>query len=376
MQHDPKYRFPWRTGNRFTLLCDGDRFFPRMLEAIASARRYILLEMYLFESGCVADRFIEALDRATRRGVSVCLLLDGFGAHGLRPRDRDRLAAAGVEIRDYNPLFSGPLRRNLYRDHRKLLLVDGTVAFTGGVGLTDDFDPSVRHTRHWHETVIEIRGPCVRDWQALFADTWRRWGDSPLALPMPDAAPEPAGLPGRVVIAEPGRPELKRSFLKRIRAAERRVWMATAYFVPSWKVRRALRHAARQGRDVRLLLPGPLTDHPAVRHAGRRFYARLLRHGVRIFEYQPSFLHAKLVLCDDWISLGSCNLDRWNLRWNLDANQEIGGAPFAAGVQAMFERDFANSEEIHYATWRRRSWRSRLLEWFWGRVDIWLDRYR
>ncbi len=138
-------------------------------------------------------------------------------------------------------------------------------------------------------------------------------------------------------------------------------------------MRRALRRAAQRGADVRLMLPGPRTDLPAVRHAGRRFYTGLLRHAVRVFEYQPRVLHMKVLLCDDWVSIGSSNVDRWNLRWNLEANQEIADRRFAAEVQAMFEADFRNCEEIDYREWRRRPWHRRFLERFWGWVDVWLE---
>ena len=153
-----------------------------------------------------------------------------------------------------------------------------------------------------------------------------------------------------------------------------RVWIATAYFIPPWKIRRALKKAVRRGVDVRLLLPGPVTDHPAVRHAGRRYYQRLLRHGVRIFEYQPRFLHQKVIVCDDWVSLGSANLDRWNLRWNLEANQEVSDAGFARATCAMLANDFNDAVECRYETWRRRPWRARLPEWLWGMVDRLLER--
>ena len=125
--------------------------------------------------------------------------------------------------------------------------------------------------------------------------------------------------------------------------------------------------------DVRLLLPGRHTDHPAIRHAGRRFYSSLLRHGVRIFEYQPRFLHAKTLLCDQWVSIGSSNFDRWNLRWNLEANQEVDDPGFAGSVRAMFETDLKASVEIDKEQWQRRRWITRLREHLWGRVDMWLD---
>lgn len=365
--HD-KYRFPWRDGNQFRLWVDGRRFFPVMLEAIARARAFVLLEMYLFESGAVADRFIAACVEAAQRGVKVYLLLDDFGAWGLQNQDRARLLEAGVRLAWYNPLQYGKLRRNLFRDHRKLLLVDGEVAFTGGLGITDQFDPPGDPDSAWHDTVIEIRGPNVADWQTLFAETWQRWSSQPLELPPPQPVRAGSQL-GRVVTARAGREvEIRRSFVRAVRAARHRVWLATAYFVPSWKLRRVLRQAARRGVDVRLLLPGPITDHPAVRHAGRRLYGRLLRNGVRIFEYQPRFAHTKLMLCDDWVSTGSSNSDRWNLHWNLEANQEVNDRRFAAEVQALFEADFAESVEIRYETWHRRPWYRRALEWFWGSV--------
>jgi cardiolipin synthase A/B len=369
-----KYLFPWRPGNRFELLVDGARFFPRMLEAVEWARRQVLLEIYLFESGAVATRFIGAFVRAAGRGVTVKLLLDDFGALKLAREDRERLAAAGVDVLFYNPLRFRKHLRNMFRDHRKVLVVDGEVAFVSGAGIADEFDPPEKTERGWRETAVRVHGPVVADWQDLFVRAWGRCAPKPFDPPAaaPPAAPD--GLRGRVAVTTALTiQDIKRSLYNRVRHAQTHVWISTAYFVPSRKVRRALRQAARRGVDVRLLLPGPYTDHPTVRQAGRRFYGRLLRAGVRIFEYQPRFLHAKTVLCDDWVSLGSSNLDRWNLRWNLEANQEVDAAVFADAVRAMFERDFGDSAECCYANWLRRPWYLRLRERLWGRVDMWLE---
>lgn len=365
-------RFPWRGGNRFQLLVDGEQFFPAMLQAIHHARHTILLDIYLFESGSVASRFIDAFIAAAGRGVAVYLLLDDFGAHELLPSDRRRLHHAGIHLAFYNPLHYGTLRRNLFRDHRKLLVVDDQISFTGGAGITDEFDTAAQPRRGWHEVMLAVRGPVVADWQQLFAENWNLWGSPPLDFGgrlHPAAGAEA----GRVTLNSPGRMEIKRSLLNRIRTTEQRVWIATAYFIPSWKIRRQLRKAAHRGVDVRLLLPGPHTDHPAVRHAGRRFYARLLLNGVRIFEYQPRFLHAKILLCDDWLSVGSSNIDRWNLRWNLEANQELLGGEIVEQARELFRHDFAQSHEISHDFWRERPWYARLYEWFWGRVDRWLE---
>jgi len=179
------------------------------------------------------------------------------------------------------------------------------------------------------------------------------------------------GRPGRVTVNETrSRMGIQRSLLKQLRRARQRVWFATAYFIPSWSLRRKLKRAARAGADVRLLLPGPVTDHPGARYASHRYYGRLLRSGIRIYEYLPRFFHAKTVLCDHWVSIGSCNFDRWNLRWNLEANQEIDDATLAATVAAMFDNDFTSSREYTLEEWQQRSWRLRALTWFWGRVDL------
>ncbi len=365
------YRYPWREGNHFELLVDGERFFPDMLQTIRHARQQILLELYLFESGEVADRFIDAFVAAAERGVQIYLLLDDFGARGLNQSDRQRLNHGGISFTFYNPLSYGRLRRNLFRDHRKLLVIDGHTAYTGGAGITNDFETR-NNPQGWHEVMLKICGPVVEDWQHLFEQSWRAWSGVALGLHSSTVRQCRGSRPGRVTLNSPSRMEIKRSLIKRIRNAEQRIWIATAYFIPSWKIRRLLRRAARSGIDVRLLLPGPHTDHPSVRHAGRRFYGHLLSHGVRIFEYQPRFLHAKMVLCDEWLTIGSSNIDRWNLRWNLEANQELLDQQLIAEAALLFQRDFGASHEIHAENWHHRPWYRRLQEWFWGNIDRWV----
>ncbi len=365
------YRFPWRSGHRFHLLVDGREFYAAMLERIAKARRYVLLEMYLFESGRVADRFIEALIAADNRGVRVYLLLDAFGCMWLHKKDRQRLVDAGICLTFYNPLRTLKWHRNLFRNHRKLLLVDGLVAYTGGAGITDAFDLGERPNVFWHDIMIEVSGPNVADWENLFAESWQRWSNVPMLMEPPAERPFfPGGPAGRVVvhghIMSPS--EIMRSYVSHIRRAKQRVWLATAYFVPPWKLRRALRHGTRHGVDVRLMLPGPHTDLPGVRQMSTRYYERLLRNGIRVFEYQPRFLHAKVLLCDSWLSIGSCNVDRWNYRWNLEANQEIKDPGLTSRIETMFETDFACCREFDYELWRDRPRAQRLREALWGRV--------
>ncbi|HEV3180325.1 MAG TPA: phospholipase D-like domain-containing protein [Steroidobacteraceae bacterium] len=368
--------WPWRTGNSFRLLDGGAEFFPRMLAAIDAASESVLLEMYLVRSSVIATRFFAALAEAVRRGARVCVIFDGFGALGLARADRRRLLQAGVELRFFNPLRLGKRLANLLRDHRKLLVCDGCTAFVGGAGLTDDFAPGGRRGP-WRELMVEIEGAVVADWQRAFARTWRRCGPE-LGLHAPHGcAPRADGAAGRLSLSEARqRSVLASGVIRRIDSAARRAWIMSAYFVPSRRFRKVLRRAARRGVDVRLLMPGARTDHPWVRQAARRFYGKMLRNGVQIFEYQPHMLHAKAILCDDWVSIGSSNLDRWSLRWNLEANQEVADPGFADAMAALFERDFAVSRALSRRYWRQRAWLDRLRESIAGVLDRQLDRWR
>ncbi|HID48623.1 MAG TPA: phosphatidylserine/phosphatidylglycerophosphate/cardiolipin synthase family protein [Chromatiales bacterium] len=366
--------FPWRSGCYFTLLVDGPRFFPRMLDAIREASDFICLEMYLMESGKVAGRFITALVAARQRGVRVFVLLDDFGSHALDQADRRRMTNAGIHLQFFNPFRWQRLYASLPRDHRKLLLVDGELAFVGGAGITDEFQHPTRPALSWRETMVQIEGPVVQDWLDLFSRSWQQASGQPCHLPVVVPAARQEDQLGRVSIAEGrGRQEINRSLIKRSRNAERRIWICTPYFIVSRKLRHTLRRMARAGLDVRVMVPGPISDHPWVRHASRGYYTRLLRQGVRIFEYQPRFLHAKIQLCDNWASIGSSNLDRWNQRWNLDANQEIDDPRFATAIAEMFEADLRHCHEIRYEDWLIRPASQRIREWFWGRCVRLLD---
>ncbi|MFV3385609.1 phospholipase D-like domain-containing protein [Pseudomonas sp. NY15364] len=367
--------FPWRGGNRFELLLDGPSFFPRMLAAIEGASQQVEIELYLMEDGRCSERLVDALCRAAERGVAVRGLFDAYGAAGLGAALRERMAAAGVQLRWYNPVRWRRGIRNFHRDHRKLLLVDQRLAYVGGTGSTDEFWLPDEARSPWHEVMVEMEGPLVGDWQQLFEQLWLArfsWRPShqPAALSLPECPPAGIGL-GRVAYADAAQHrDILLSLLRALRGAKQRVWLATPYFLPTWKIRRALRRAAARGVEVRLLLAGRHTDHPPVRFAGQRYYPKLLRAGVRIFEYQPRFLHLKMVLVDDWVSVGSCNFDHWNLRFNLDANVEALDPDFTQAVTASFIEDFGVSREITLDDWRQRPWWRRAQQRLWG----WLDR--
>ncbi|WP_137887994.1 phosphatidylserine/phosphatidylglycerophosphate/cardiolipin synthase family protein [Pseudomonas sp. 2FE] len=370
--------FPWRGANRFDLLIDGPAFFPRMFEVIARAERQVELELYLLEAGACVEALVQVLCAAAERGVQVRCLFDDYGSLGLLARERERLLKSGVQLRFYNPISLRRGLRNLYRDHRKLLLVDGQRAFVGGTGVTDAFWMPGQDSSAWHEVMVEMAGPLVADWQRLFDRQWQAcltrlaW-KSPLEAGLarlPPCPPAGEGL-GRVAYANARQHrDIVQSLVRALHGARQRIWLATPYFLPTWKVRRALRKAAARGVQVHLLLTGRRTDHPPVRFAGQRYYPRLLKAGVRIFEYQPCFLHLKMVLVDDWVSLGSCNFDHWNLRFNLEANLEALDPALAEAVAASFATDFAHSREITLERWKARPWWRRVQQRVWG----WLDR--
>jgi cardiolipin synthase len=214
--------------------------------------------------------------------------------------------------------------------------------------------------------MVQIEGESVEDWIQSFMYVWQHSTER-----LPDIADytrvATGTQTGRVHLSRGLlRNDILRSVITHIHKSSHRVWLTTPYFVTDRKLRRALRRAARNGVDVRLLLPGPISDHPWVSHAGRRYYNKLLQNGVKIFEYQPRFVHAKIILCDDWVSIGSSNLDRWNQRWNLDANQAVLDVQFSLQAAAMFENDFAQSRQITDENWERRSLWQRLKERYFG----------
>ncbi len=372
----PHLAFPWSTGSNIRFLVDGEAFYPAMLSAINQADKYILMEMYLFESGDVAEQFIQAFVNAARRGISVQLLLDAYGARTLTKNSRLQLSHAGIELVFYNPLMFSRLKKNLFRTHRKYLIIDGVKVFVGGAGISDDF----AGTNAWRETMVEVQGRVVTDWQTLFIRNFGHWSNSlvpqPIALKMLPKGLTNNCIPARLAYTKGGTQlEIKKSLLERMETSHNTIWLASAYFIPSRKTRKALRKAALNGKDVRLLLPGEITDHPTVRYASRRYYARLLRFGVRVFEYQGRFTHTKMVLIDDWLTIGSSNMDRWNFRWNLEANQEIENQEVAEQAYKIMQNDFNNCTEIHYYEWAKRSRFQRFNEWLWGRLDIILMKY-
>ncbi|VAW82653.1 Cardiolipin synthetase [hydrothermal vent metagenome] len=370
-----KYQFPLRQRNHYELLIDGENYFPAILNDINQAHKFIYIEMYLVSSGKICSQFIDALSKAVARGVKVFTLFDHHGSKDFSQQDVRRLDSANINFAWYNPVKVMQLRASLHRNHRKIIVIDGAIAWTGGTGITDSFAYNKDPSQYWHESMIRIQGKCVQDWQKLFEQVWSRW--STCILPsidvensqLLDQSSESYSQQGRVVSSSAiYSSEVRRSLLTKIRGANKRIWLATAYFVPSRKLRKSLMKAAKRGVDVRIMLPGPITDLSSVRYMARRYYAKLLKHGIRIYEYQKRFIHAKYSIVDHWVSNGSSNLDVWNLVWNLDANQEMFDTNIAAMHEKMFLHDMESSHCFTLIEWKKRSWWSRVWEYFWGRV--------
>lgn len=343
----------------------------RLLDDLGAAKRRIWLENYIFEDGTVATELLKKLIPALERGVQVRLLIDAVGSHRLSKGLMDRLRHHGAEFRMYNRMRLLPILRNgpgnfFSRTHRRIVVVDNEVAWTGGMAFGDRWWPNDSNN-HIRDTMLRMRGELVGQMAMSFDALWRKR----LTI---HRAKYPAGKQqeARVILQQPALGmHFRRDLYQMMGRGKKRIWLATPYFIPSPKFRRTLRHAIKRGVDVRLLLPGPHRhDHPAVRYAARRYYNRLLLRGVRIYEYQRAFMHRKMVLIDDdWTALGSANLDRLSFILNHELMVAANHSRLNDDVAACFARDFDHSIRITLDEWRTRSTWNRMLEWFFGLFD-------
>lgn len=364
------------------LLRDGVEAFPAMLSAIAAAREDVVLEMYWLDASLMGRRVVAALAERARRGVAVRVMYDAIGSLGVDTSMYADLLAAGGKVLEFNPIAPWRKRFRLTRvsnrDHRKMLVVDGRVAFVGGLNIGEPWAPKADGGGGWRDDVARIEGSCAGRVRALFFENWaRQGGDHPPGMALPDGRDSivrtrrETGLDGgdEPAVALLGhdvrgaRRLIRRSYLSRIRAAKRRVFIANSYFIPDPVVRNELERAARRGVEVRIMLPR-ISDVPAVMWASQAMYARLMRAGVHVHEWTLGVLHAKTGLVDDWATTGSFNLDYISLRYNLEANVASTHASFVDAVAASFARDLAEGcEEVDPASWARRPWWPRLRSW-------------
>ena len=371
MKDKKAYQYPWRDNNSFQILIDGAEYFSTMLDEIKKAEQHILFEAYLFQSGNTADKFIHELCSAKQRGVEVFVLLDEYGSKGLNEKDKQTLINKGINVFSYHPVSYLNIGRSLKRDHRKLLIIDDTVAFVGGAGITDYFSSDI-NPNYWHDVMLKVQGEVVSDLSHSFCHIWGEKNP-----PFPSFTTKKfikttqEDNNARVIISSGAeKNEIIRAIITHIRSSKDRVWLTSPYFISSWKIRRALRYAAKKGVDVRLIFPGAISDHKWVTYGIQRYYQRLLKANVTIYEYQPRFSHAKIILCDDWFTIGSSNFDRWNQFLNLDLNIEVFNSEANRKVVELFDDDFSKSKLIVLNKWNTRSLLQHTKEWFAGIMII------
>jgi cardiolipin synthase A/B len=359
-------------GNDVRFLRDGREAFPPMLEAIGQARRQVLLEMYWFASDAVGRRFTDELLRARQRGVEVAIIYDSVGSIGADQAMFTELQAAGAHVLEYNPV--APWRRKVRvsfsrlsrRDHRKILVADGRVGFTGGINLASQWAPLEEGGEGWRDDMMRIEGRAVNGLTHCFHRVWRKHSLPSLLHLHAEAltaAPGQRLLPVRILGERyfRNRHEIARDYVSRVYAAKNSVYIANSYFVPDGTVRRALMRAAARGVDVRVIVPAH-SDVEAVKYAGRAQYERLLKAGVRIYEWQEGMFHAKTAAIDSqWCTTGTFNFDYMSLRNNLEVNASVLDEELATQVVASF-RDLKSSHEVQLKNVVARSLSDRLIE--------------
>ena len=359
---------PYVSGNRVELLIDGAAFFECLIETIAGAKRYALVESYIFANDAIGKRVADALIERAEAGVEVAVHYDGFGSLGLGRELPGRLAAGGVKIHEFRPmrLFARwPLNK---RNHRKSLVVDGRVGLVGGMNISDDYAAPEDGGRGWHDAAVKIEGPAVLQLESIFRDLWSKHAKIRLETPPGFAAQYPDGHEVRF-IENKGRKDraaIRRAYLRAIVGAQRTVRITTAYFSPDRLLLRALCKAARRGVAVEIITAGA-TDMKPVLQIARGLYGRLFRAGVKIYEWHERVLHSKTAVVDgQWTTIGSANLNHRTWLLDLEVNATILSPEIGAQMDGLFVVDRARSRPIDRALWRSRPVTQRMLEWFFG----------
>ena len=363
---------PILEGNRFEALYNGDRIFAPMLEAIRGAKQSITFETYIYWSGDIGKAFADALAERAKAGVKVHVLLDWVGSQKIDEKFLDQMREAGVEIQKYHePSWYawGDWARMNNRTHRKLLVVDGAVGFTGGVGIAPAWTGDGQDPEHWRDTHFRVEGPVVAQMQSVFIDNWTKASGQVLHgaayfPPLQRLVPAGQGL-AQMFSSSPsgGSESMHLMYLMAITAAEGSIDLASAYFVPDDLTRQALVDARKRGVRVRIVMPGPVIDAETVRSASRAGWGPLLEAGVEIYEYQPTMYHCKVLVVDGlMVSVGSTNFDNRSFRLNDEANLNLYDEAFAAEQTAVFERDIGLSERVTLAQWRERPWTEKARE--------------
>lgn len=363
---------PVTSGDTFEVLQNGDAIFAAMLETVQQAQRRISFESFIYSDGEVSDRFTQAFIAAARRGVSVRIVLDGYGASDLPAASVTALEQAGVKLVWFNKLRAWSIDRANYRTHRKVLVVDGVVAFTGGVGLADHWLGRAQTPEHWRDTQIRVRGPAVRALEASFYENWIESGGDEAPRLDPEPAERASAAPGtRTIVAwsnfSGGASNVKLLYLLSIAAARRSVDIQSPYVVLDASMRWSLEDARRRGVQVRILTDGDHTDAGPVKGASRAAYDRLLQHGIQVAEFQPTMMHVKAMTVDGvWSIVGTANFDNRSLELNDELVVAVQDPRLATTLRTAFDADWARSQVLDLEGWRRRPLWHRAYERFWS----------
>ena len=353
-------------GNRVANLENGAEIFPAMLNAIRQAKRTVNFETYIYWSGEIGREFVTALAERGRAGVEVQVLIDWVGSQKMEQALLDEMKAAGVKVERYHPLKWYHLARMNNRTHRKLLVVDGRIGFTGGVGIADNWDGNADSPEHWRDSHYRIEGPAVAQMQAAFLDNWIKTTGTVLqgAGYFPELE-RTGNADAQVFTASPsgGGDSMLLMYLLAITAAESTIDLSAAYFVPDELTRAALIAALRRSVRLRIIVPGTRIDAEVVRKASRADWGELLEAGAEIHEYQPTMFHCKTLIVDrQLVSVGSTNFDNRSFRLNDEANLNVYDPAFAERATAVFEQDLGRARRITLEAWKDRPWREKLLE--------------
>ena len=380
---------PLIAGNKVILLFDGPATMKEMMAAVSGAKSTVNLETYIFDQDPIGLQFAELLMQKRKQGVVVNVMYDSVGAFGTPPEFFERMKQAGINVLAFNPV--NPAKRVgkwelNNRDHRKLLVVDGATAFTGGINISSTYANSsfFRSKRKpessdaskigWRDTHLKIEGPAVASLQWTFLNAWvdQDAGELAVANYFPPLAPVGDKIV-RVLATDPDREsEIYKSFMLAIQEANSSVHITSAYFVPDRQFIDALTRAAKRGVDVKLVLPG-VSDHGLVMHAGRAFYEELLANGVKIFQLQVAVLHAKTAVIDGtWSTVGSANIDRRSFLHNYELNVVVLDPGFGRDMESAFAEDLRDSKEVTHEQWRRRPWADRIKEYAARLTEYWI----
>lgn len=361
---------PLVEGNRAETLLNGDEIFPAMLRAIREAKKTITFETYIYWSGKVGKDFADALSERARAGVKVHILLDAIGSQKMEAALLEEMKQAGVQIEKYHPIRWYTLDRLNNRTHRKLLVADGRIGFTGGVGIADEWSGHAQDEGHWRDTHYRVEGPVVAQMQAAFVDNWTKVSGSVLHgeeyFPALKAVGPHFGQVFKSSV-DGGAESMHLMYLLSIAAASKSIDLSMAYFVPDELALDALEAALKRGVKVRVVMPGKKTDAALVRRASRATWGRILRAGAQMYEYQPTMYHCKVFVVDRlWTSVGSTNFDSRSFRLNDEANLNIHDGEFAQRQLRDFEADLKKSRRVTLEEWENRPLTEKAWEHFLG----------